>query len=189
MKAKEKGIPDGEIHKGRPNDSKNPGKWNAFKEMGKMKAGGHPALAKIPDEVKVVGKPSAGLHGRDKRKRQHDDDDEEGAAKKDKVEVSVHLSIDLALAMNSITDKSSQESPTFTLNYKGKDLECDKATGRVVDRDQLEFENDCVVKFEGGSDNPDWKELKVCYQTDDLCWSVMALLTCCLPGQDHRERY
>lgn len=88
MKAKEKGIPDSEIYKGRP-DGKSTGKWNAFKEMNKIKSGGHPMLAKIPDEVKVVGKPT-GLHqkDRDSRKRQRDDDEEEGGAKKEKIEVS-----------------------------------------------------------------------------------------------------
>ena len=87
MKAKEKGIPDSEIHKGKAGE-KSTGKWNAFKEMNKIKSGGHPMLAKIPDEVKVVGKPT-GLHqkDRDSRKRQRDDDDEEGGAKKEKIEV------------------------------------------------------------------------------------------------------
>ena len=54
-----------------------------------------------------------------------------------------------------------QEEPNFILNYKGKDLDCDKATGRVINRDQLEFESDCVVKFTGGTEDPDWKDLKV----------------------------
>ena len=31
----------------------------------------------------------------------------------------------------------------------------------VIDRDQLEFAPDCVVKFTGGSEDPDWKDLKV----------------------------
>lgn len=91
MKAKEKGIPDSEIHKGgKSGDSKFTGKWNAFKEMNKAKTGGHPMLARIPDDVKVVGKAS-GLHNqRDSKKRQRDgeDDEEDGAAKKEKIEVS-----------------------------------------------------------------------------------------------------
>jgi len=55
-----------------------------------------------------------------------------------------------------------QEPKTFTLNYKGKDVECDKSTGQVVDRAQLGFPMEAVVKFQGGTDNPDWKDLKVC---------------------------
>ena len=91
MKVKEKGIPESEIHKGKTGANQNTGKWNAFKEMNKLKTGGHPMLAKIPDDDKVVGKPSAGLHGRDTRKRQRDDDDQEASAgKKEKVEVGLH---------------------------------------------------------------------------------------------------
>lgn len=154
MKAKEKGIPDSEIHKGK-SDKQNPGKWNAFKEMNKIKTGGHPMLAKIPDEVKVIGKATS-LHQKGERKRPRDDDEEEGGAKKEKIEVSTVFGGTL------VTDSDSeQESPTFTLTYKGKDVECEKATGKVINRDQLEFESDCVVKFEGGSDNPEWKDLKV----------------------------
>lgn len=88
MKAKEKGIPDSEIHKGRNSDSKYTGKWNAFKEMSKIKSGGSPMLARIPDGVKVVGK-APGFQ-KDNRKRQRDDEDgEEGSAKKEKIEVSL----------------------------------------------------------------------------------------------------
>lgn len=55
-----------------------------------------------------------------------------------------------------------QETTTFTLNYKGTDVECDKATGKVVDRTQLAFPAEAVVQFQGGTDSPDWKDLKVC---------------------------
>jgi hypothetical protein len=56
---------------------------------------------------------------------------------------------------------TEQEPKTFTLNYKGKDVECDKVTGQVVDRAELGFPTEAVVKFQGGTDSPDWKDLKV----------------------------
>jgi lupus La protein len=86
MKAKEKGIPDSEVQRGKPTAG---GKWNAFREMNKIKSGGSPMLAKIPDGVKVVGTPG-GIHQRERdngRKRNRDDDGEEGSSKREKVDV------------------------------------------------------------------------------------------------------
>lgn len=85
MKAKEKGIPDSEVQRGKPAVG---GKWNAFREMNKIKSGGSPMLAKIPDGVKVVGTPG-GIHQRERdngRKRNRDDDGEEGSSKREKVD-------------------------------------------------------------------------------------------------------
>lgn len=90
MKAKEKGIPDNEVQKG--GNKSVGGKWNAFREMNKVKGGGTPMLAKIPDGVKIVGAPG-GIHqgqGRERdngKKRSRDDDGEEGSSKREKVEV------------------------------------------------------------------------------------------------------
>lgn len=88
MKAKEKGIPQGDIQRGGKQNSTT--KWNAFREMNKIKAGGAPALAKIPDGVKVVGTPmGAGQRERDNgKKRSRDEDGESGDAKRERVEVS-----------------------------------------------------------------------------------------------------
>ena len=86
MKAKEKGIPDSEVQRGKPTAG---GKWNAFREMNKIKSGGSPMLAKIPDGVKVVGTPG-GIHQRERdtgRKRTRDEDGEEGSSKREKVDV------------------------------------------------------------------------------------------------------
>ena len=86
MKAKEKGIPDSEVQRGKPQAG---GKWNAFREMNKIKSGGSPMLAKIPDGVKVVGTPG-GIHQRERdngRKRNRDDDGEEGSSKREKIDV------------------------------------------------------------------------------------------------------
>jgi lupus La protein len=95
MKAKEKGIPQTEIQRGGGKD-KSSAKWNAFREMNKIKSGGAPALAKIPDGVKVVGAPMGGQRERDNgKKRSRDDDDEEGASKRERVEVSIDCYLDL----------------------------------------------------------------------------------------------
>jgi hypothetical protein len=90
MKAKEKGIPESEVQKGGSKPSQG-GKWNAFREMNKIKSGGSPMLAKIPDGVKVVGTPG-GIHQRERdngKKRSRDDDGEEGSAKRERVDVSL----------------------------------------------------------------------------------------------------
>lgn len=90
MKAKEKGIDptsfsrDGGEKGGRRNAPS--GKFNAFKEMDKLKNGQHPDLALIPDGVAVVGKPLAssqpGARSGDKgSKRERDGDEEEKPAK------------------------------------------------------------------------------------------------------------
>jgi lupus La protein len=95
MKAKEKGIPTQELRRGATpsteggkdggpsggkfsRDSKNK-KFNAFREMEKMKRGGVPDLAKISEGVAVVGKPVQEVfEGLGKRGR----DDDEGKGKK-----------------------------------------------------------------------------------------------------------
>jgi hypothetical protein len=89
MKAKEKGIPDSEVQKG--GNKSAGGKWNAFREMNKVKVGGTPMLAKIPDGVKIVGAPGGIHQGRERdsgKKRSRDDDEEGGNAKREKVDVS-----------------------------------------------------------------------------------------------------
>lgn len=89
MKAKEKGIPDSEVQRSKPQTA---GKWNAFREMNKIKSGGSPMLAKIPDGVKVVGTPGGIHRERDNgRKRNRDDDGEEGNAKREKIDVSLMI--------------------------------------------------------------------------------------------------
>lgn len=91
MKAKEKGIPSGDIQRGGGGNKGSTAKWNAFREMNKIKSGGAPALAKIPEGVKVVGTPmGASQRERDNgKKRSRDDDGESGDAKRERVEVSL----------------------------------------------------------------------------------------------------
>jgi hypothetical protein len=109
MKAKEKGIPDSEVQRGKPTAG---GKWNAFREMNKIKSGGSPMLAKIPDGVKVVGTPG-GIPQRERdngRKRNRDDDGEEGSSKREKVDVrctAVRL-------ISQLTNRSQRPSSSTT---------------------------------------------------------------------------
>lgn len=89
MKAKEKGIADSEITKGRQSDSKydKSGKFNAFREMAKLEKGQQPSLARIQDGVAVVGKPIEQRHGGVKRERTEDGDDKRSV--KPKIEVGL----------------------------------------------------------------------------------------------------
>jgi lupus La protein len=88
MKAKEKGIPEKELRRSsEPKQKRENGpqgkfdkkdrKFNAFREMDKMKKGFAPDLAKIQDGVAVVGKPVVTAYeGLGKRGRE--DDGEKG---------------------------------------------------------------------------------------------------------------
>ncbi|WWD20221.1 hypothetical protein CI109_104697 [Kwoniella shandongensis] len=143
MKAKEKGIPEDEIHKGRQG-SKSDGpvvkKFNAFREMEKAKKGQLPALAKIPDEVAIVGSRPQGQTGQrtNDRKRGREEDGEEREGK----------------------GARTEEPEPLIIEYKGAKLECDRHTGKVLDPSKILFENDSAVKFINHGENPDWKDLK-----------------------------
>jgi lupus La protein len=84
MKAKEKGIDESEINKG-GQGRKGLNKFNAFREMAKMKHGQAPQLAKIPSGVDVVGKAVAVDSGRERGVKRGRDDGEEREARKPKV--------------------------------------------------------------------------------------------------------
>lgn len=105
MKAKEKGIDQSTLHRGKqgelgdkggkPKPDSAPRKFNAFKEMEKAKKGFLPALANIPDDVDIVGKRPE-VKGRkaeqsNGKKRERDDDGEERDGKNARTEVSFRL--------------------------------------------------------------------------------------------------
>jgi len=99
MKAKEKGIDQKTLYRGTPStDTGTPGpsekgfsatssgqKFNAFREMDKLRKGGVPQLARIPDSVAVVGKPMSGYDKSKKRDREEDEEDRPGKAAKPQV--------------------------------------------------------------------------------------------------------
>jgi hypothetical protein len=98
MKAKEKGIPESELHKG---DSKptakgkqesRGGKFNAFREMDKQRKGEKPQFAKIPETVAVVGTPVA-VKSDNGRKRDREEDGEGRPAKEARPDVSLSFLI------------------------------------------------------------------------------------------------
>ncbi|WWC92727.1 uncharacterized protein L201_007686 [Kwoniella dendrophila CBS 6074] len=143
MKAKEKGIPDSEIHKGGKPDGKNRDagrKFNAFKEMDKAKKGILPSLAKIGDDVAVVGVRPGFSNGAEKssRKRDREDDGEERDGK----------------------EARKEEPKALTIEYKGATLECDRHTGKILDPSKVPFDNNAAIKFISHGENGDWKELK-----------------------------
>ncbi|EIW71598.1 hypothetical protein TREMEDRAFT_37957 [Tremella mesenterica DSM 1558] len=140
MKAKEKGIPESEIHTNRKQGkSTGGGKFNAFRELEKMKKGESPNLAKIREGTAVVGSPLvAGADGKGAKKRGREEDDQsEQPAKAVK-----------------------QEPRTYTITYNGVELECDLATGTVIDTDKIAFKNNSSIKFPSGGEGADWKKLK-----------------------------
>ncbi|WRT69615.1 uncharacterized protein IL334_006604 [Kwoniella shivajii] len=142
MKAKEKGIPDSEIFKGKHDGGKSRDvgrKFNAFKEMDKAKKGIIPSLAKIGDDVAVVGiRPGFTKGAKDGRKRERDDED--GDDRDGKV--------------------AKKEDKPLVIEYKGATLECDRKTGKVLDSSKVPFENDSSIKFISHGENEQWKELK-----------------------------
>ena len=50
---------------------------------------------------------------------------------------------------------------TFTLEYKDVKLQCDRVTGQVINKSEIPFEKDAVIKFSGAGPDADWKDLKV----------------------------
>lgn len=92
MKIKEKGLDPSTIQRGNTDanrDKKAGGvarKFNAFREMEKLKHGGHANLAVIPDGLAVVEGSGAAASSGPKRKREDGDDDNDG--KKAKVSFS-----------------------------------------------------------------------------------------------------
>lgn len=130
MKAKEKGIDESEINKG-GQARKGAGKFNAFREMARMKAGQAPALAKIPAEVDIVGKPVA-FDGSKKRSREDDGDDKDGKKRRDEL----------------------------TFEYKGVTLEVDPVSGKVLDPSKVPFTENSAIKFHAPGEGDDWKALK-----------------------------
>ncbi|KAL1406572.1 hypothetical protein Q8F55_008278 [Vanrija albida] len=133
MKAKEKGIPSSEIQKGRGGQ---PRKFNAFRELEKLKHGKPVQLASIPDSMDVVGERVSGSrHGND-RKRPREDGEERSQVKKEKIE------------------------EPLTIEYQGVTLECDTKTGAVLDASKLAFVDGAAIKFAAPGDGGDWKVLK-----------------------------
>lgn len=142
MKAKEKGIPEGDINRGGQSKSKPEGKFNAFREMERAKHGQLPSLAKIPDGVAIVGSRPEVKNlkaGENKKKRSREDDDEEREGK----------------------EARTDEPEPLVVEYNGASLECDRHTGKVLDRSKVAFEINSAVKFINHGENPDWKDLKV----------------------------
>ena len=94
MKAKEKGIDIKENRRGGEKFEKNQfqdRKFNAFREMSKIKNGETPDLATIPTGTAVVGKPpivNRNQPARDHKRSRDDDGDDRGNAKWAKTEVS-----------------------------------------------------------------------------------------------------
>lgn len=115
-KCKEKGIPEGEIHRSRP-DRNAPRKFNAFREMNKIQEGRTGDLAKIPQDVEIVGKAPA-VDGGSKRKREDGDDDR----------------------------REKKERAPLTFEYKGVTLEIDD-NGQVKNPAEVPFEDGCAIKF------------------------------------------
>jgi hypothetical protein len=93
MKVKEKGLDPEAIFRGSATSTAGPnrpasGRFNAFRELEKMKQGVQPQLAKIGDDVTVVGTPLKTEQGqRVNKKRERDDEDEEGKGKTARSEV------------------------------------------------------------------------------------------------------
>lgn len=141
MKAKEKGIPEGDINRGGQSKSRPEGKFNAFREMEKAKHGQLPSLAKIPDGVAIVGsRPEVkNLKAGENKKRSREDDVEEREGK----------------------EARTDEPEPLVIEYNGASLECDRHTGKVLDRSKVAFEINSAVKFINHGENPDWKDLKV----------------------------
>jgi lupus La protein len=134
MKAKEKGIAESEIFKGnQTRKGAAGGKFNAFREMDKMKKGQAPALAKIPAEVEVVGKAVA-VEGRGQKRDREDGD-------------------------NKPSKKQREEEP-LTIEYKGVQLDVDPVTGKVVDPSKVPVSEKTAIKFSAPGDGTNWKDLK-----------------------------
>lgn len=92
MKAKEKGIPESELYKRKDNKSdRHSSKFNAFREMDKIKKGMTPNLAQIKEGTAVVGTPkgvrSDSKSGEGKKRGREEDGEEEKPAKSAKKEV------------------------------------------------------------------------------------------------------
>lgn len=132
MKVKEKGIDQKSINRGTPSTDRGtpaPGengvingtrkrfqeksgqKFNAFREMDKMRKGGTPLLAMIPDTVAVVGKPLNFMTTDKGRKRERTEDGESKPAKAPKTQVSL-CRIDLYCRRRSLfrTSPSTTEA-------------------------------------------------------------------------------
>ncbi|WOO84147.1 La [Vanrija pseudolonga] len=135
MKAKEKGIPSSEIQRGKGGQPK---KFNAFRELEKIKNGKPAQFANIPDTMEVVGERVTGSsRGNDRNdKKRPREDGEERAAKKERIEVPL------------------------TIEYGGVTLECDPKTGAVLDPSKLAFTDGAAIKFSAPGDGGDWKVLK-----------------------------
>lgn len=166
MKAKEKGIdtrtlrrsatPSTDRSTPAPGDKKPFAqaagiRFNAFREMDKIRKGIPPALALIPDSVAVIGKPLHTFVDKS-RKRGREESADERPAKAMKTEVCGLL---VSASGPALTGQF------FVLEYRGAKLDCDRLTGQVVDKSKVPYVKDAVIKFVGAGPNADWKDLKV----------------------------
>lgn len=131
MKAKEKGIPENEISRGKQDRNK-PTKFNAFREMERQKKGLNPSLAKIPNGVEIVGE-APSFEG---KKRQREDDEEGGKGKQQK------------------------KNEPVTIEYLGTTLDVDTENGTLADPSQLKFTDGACIKFSAPGEGSDWTKLK-----------------------------
>jgi lupus La protein len=177
MKAKEKGIDERSLRRGKdaeptsttaedgtsaPRPSQpNPKAFNAFREMDKLRKGGVPQLAKIPDTVAVVGKPLNGFMGakdsRDKKRKADDGDgDDDRDTKKEKKDVGVTF----CHYQGWLADHVQAEN-TISFAFHDETLIYDGVTKTITNPEKLKYAENSAIKMVGRGPNADYKELKV----------------------------
>lgn len=137
MKVVEKGIDTSNIQRNkdsRPNHKQ----FSAFREIENMKQKGE----KLPEYVMNMGSPAlldishvGDVSG--KRKRDGGDDE------------------------TGRPEKKSKESQVLTITYNNKQIAINRATGVVIDKNEIEFAPGRVLRFENAGPDADWKQLKV----------------------------
>lgn len=134
MKVKDKGIDPNTVQRNK--DNRGAGKqFSAFREIEILKQKGE----KLPEYVMNMGSAAlldtSHLAGT-KRKR---DGEDEG----DRVE------------------KKPKENQVLTITYNNKQIAINRATGVVLDKNEIEFAPGRVLRFENAGPEADWKQLKV----------------------------
>ncbi len=163
MKVKEKGLDASSIQRGakpdgsaRPSGDKHdtrPKKFNAFKEVERIKASG----GQVPDFIDAPGG----------AKRKRGADEESGEAKKVKqVRGRWYAGEGHGYANTSCF---SQETGPLTISYNDKPIQVDRKTGAVIDKSELAFPENAVLKFSNCGSEGDWKKLKVRFGICTVC--------------------
>lgn len=139
MKIKEKGLDPSTIQRGNTDaasrDKKSSSvnrKFNAFREMEKLKHGGHANLASIPDGMAV--KSADGAAATNPKRKREDGDDAEDAKK--------------------------AKPTSLTITYNGKEMEVNLEDGSILKPEELVFEENSVIKFTNAGTEGDWQQLK-----------------------------